>query len=151
MEECAQEEIDQPAPDWQSSLSDVRERNAVMLEKALLADVYFIVGSGSTQRRIAAHKCMLVAGSSVFHTMFIGALPEGKEVTIPDVEPDAFINLLRWVEMGWSYTVKFYENKSHANLCNHVFLLHGVKSDLSLCKIYLWHHSLSSTGYLSLA
>ena len=75
----------------------VRERNAVMLKEALLADVYFTVGSGSTQRRIAAHKCMLVAASSVFHAMFFGELAEDKEVAIPDVEPEAFLNMLTWV------------------------------------------------------
>ena len=112
--------LSQPAPDWQSSLSDVRERNAVMLEKGLLADVYFIVGSGSTQRRIAAHKCMLVAGSSVFHAMFIGGLAEDKEVSITDVEPDAFINLLKWVDF-WS--IESFPKSAW---------LHGLRSTISL-------------------
>ena len=90
-------ELTQPAPGWQSSMSGVRERNAVMLNKALLADVYFIVGSGPTRRRIAAHKCMVATGSSVFHAMFIGGLAEDNEITMPDVEPEAFLNLLKWV------------------------------------------------------
>ena len=68
-----------------------------MLNNDLLADVYFIVGSGSTKRRIPAHKYILVTGSSVFHAMFCGGLPEEKEVAIPDVEPQAFLNLLKWV------------------------------------------------------
>ena len=84
-------------PDWHTSKRSLQERNAVMLNNDLLADVYFIVGSGSTQRRIAAHKYILVTGSSVFHAMFCGGLPEEKEVAIPDVEPQAFLNLLRWV------------------------------------------------------
>ena len=85
-----------PSPDWQSSKNNVCKRNAVMLNKALLADVHFIVGSESTH--IAAHRCMLAAGSSVFYAMFLGGLAEDeKEVTIPDVEPEAFRNLLKWV------------------------------------------------------
>ena len=68
-----------------------------MLKNDLLADVYFTVGSdSSTQRRIPAHKCILVTGSSVFYAMFCGSLAEKKkEITIPDVEPHAFINLLK--------------------------------------------------------
>ena len=89
--------LSQPDHNWQSSTNSVRERNAMMLQKALLADVCFLVGSGSTQRRIAAHKCMLAAGSSVFHAMFVGGLAEGNEVSIPDVEPEVFLNLLKWV------------------------------------------------------
>ena len=84
-------------PDWYASKKSLQERNAVMLNNDLLADVYFIVGSGSTQRRIPAHKYILVTGSSVFHAMFCGGLPEEKEVAIPDVEPQAFLNLLKWV------------------------------------------------------
>ena len=98
--------------DWQASASNVRERNAIMLNKALLADVNFIVGPGPAQRRIPAHKNMLVAGSSVFYAMFCGGLPEDKnEVMIPDVEPDAFRNLLKWVHVSTnlfeSYSVIF--------------------------------------------
>ena len=72
----------------------VRERQAVMLNNGLLADVVFLVGPGS--QRIPAHKYMLAAGSSVFYAMFYGELAENKkEITIPDVEPQAFRNMLR--------------------------------------------------------
>ena len=83
--------------DWQASTKSLRERSAVMLKNELLADVHFIVGSDpSTQRRIPAHKYILVTGSSVFYAMFCGSLVEKKkEITIPDVEPQAFINMLR--------------------------------------------------------
>ena len=85
------------APDWQASMRSLRERTAVMFNNELLADVCFIVGlDSSTQRRIPAHKFILVTGSSVFHAMFCGSLAEEKkEITIPDVEPQAFINMLR--------------------------------------------------------
>ena len=87
----------QLGPDWHIFKRSLQERNAVMLNNELFADVYFLVGSGSIQSRIPAHKYILVTGSSVFYTMFCGGLPEGKEVAIPDVEPQAFLNLLKWV------------------------------------------------------
>ena len=82
--------------DWQASTRSTLERNAIMLNNELIADVHFIVGSDSAQRRIPAHKYILVTGSSVFFAMFYGGLAEEKkEVTIPDVEPQAFFNLLK--------------------------------------------------------
>ena len=90
--------VGQLDPYWQTSLSSVRERHAVMLRTGLLADVCFIVGSEPVPRRIPAHKYMLAAGSPVFYAMFYGALAEDKkEIAIPDVEPQAFLNLLKWV------------------------------------------------------
>ena len=87
----------QPDPDWQSSKSSVRERQAVMFNNELQADVHFIVGSGCDKRRIPAHKYMLFTGSSVFYAMLCGGLAEEKEeIIIPDVEPQAFLNLLKW-------------------------------------------------------
>ena len=87
--------------DWQASKRNMKERNTFMFNNELLADVHFIVGSGSTQHRIPAHKYMLVTGSSVFYAMFHGELAEtSQEISIPDVEPQAFLNLLRWV-LGW--------------------------------------------------
>ena len=54
-------------PDWHTSKRSLQERNAVMLNNELLADVYFLVGSSSSKaRRIPAHKYILVTGSSVF-------------------------------------------------------------------------------------
>ena len=97
-----------PDSDWQASKCNMKERHRVMFNNELLADVHFIVGSGSTQRRIPAHKYMLVTGSSVFYAMFYGGLAEtSQEISIPDVEPQVFLNLLRWVlnrmkELNWS-------------------------------------------------
>ena len=91
----------QPDSDWQASKCNMKERNAFMFNNELVADVHFIVGSGSTQRRIPAHKYMLITGSSVFYAMFYGELAEtSQEISIPDMEPQAFLNLLRWV-LGW--------------------------------------------------
>ena len=88
-----------PAPtdhNWQAARGSVRERNAIMFHNELMADVYFVVGAGDSQRRVPAHKYVLATGSSVFYAMFYGGLAEDKkEVVIPDVEPQAFLNLLK--------------------------------------------------------
>ena len=89
------EMIAQADTDWQASKSSMRERHAAMLDNELMSDVYIIVGP--EKRRIPAHKYMLATGSSVFYAMFYGGLAEGTEVIIPDVEPEAFLNVLRWV------------------------------------------------------
>lgn len=40
---------------------------------------------------------MLATGSSVFYAMFFGGLAENKpEIKVPDVEPQAFLTLLKW-------------------------------------------------------
>lgn len=50
---------------------------------------------GHTQT-IPAHKYVLATGSSVFYAMFYGGLPENKrDIEVPDVEPAAFLALLR--------------------------------------------------------
>ena len=90
--------ITQSDPDWQASKSNMKERNAVMFNNELQADVHFIVGSGSIKQRIPAHKYILFTGSSVFYAMLCGGLTDDeKEISIPDVEPVAFLNLLRCV------------------------------------------------------
>lgn len=41
---------------------------------------------------------MLATGSSVFYAMFFGGLAENKsEITVPDVEPSAFLTMLRYL------------------------------------------------------
>ena len=87
--------IDQLDPNWQASMSIAQERHVVMLNHGLLSDVFFNVGPGSSLR-IPAHKYMLAAGSSVFFAMFYGELAvEKNEIDIPDMEPQAFRNLLK--------------------------------------------------------
>jgi len=84
-------------PNWQSSKITIRERNSVMFNNPLMSDVTFLVGNSA--RRIPAHKYVLATGSSVFFAMFCGGLadPESEEVLVPDVEPDAFLALLRYL------------------------------------------------------
>ncbi|XP_063707524.1 BTB/POZ domain-containing protein 6-B isoform X4 [Culicoides brevitarsis] len=85
-------------PNWQACKSTVRERNAAMFNNELMADVQFIVGSEPDIQRIPAHKYVLATGSSVFYAMFYGGLAEDKEeIHVPDVEPAAFLTLLKYL------------------------------------------------------
>lgn len=84
-------------PNWQASKPTVRERNAAMFNNDLMADVRFVVGAGQTGAQVVpAHKYVLATGSSVFYAMFYGGLAECKEeIQVPDVEPAAFLTLLK--------------------------------------------------------
>lgn len=91
-----------------------------MFNNKLLSDIMFLVGPAGKSKLvkelhkhlikmnnhimiflgsalcIPAHKYVLAIGSSVFFAMFNGNLAEQKEkIVIPDVEPTAFLNLLR--------------------------------------------------------
>lgn len=94
-----------------------------MFNNELMADIFFVVGPpgtcteslalaltclsesqknllstcqiGGTQT-IPAHKYVLATGSSVFHAMFFGGLAESDaQIEVPDVEPAAFLTLLK--------------------------------------------------------
>lgn len=84
---------------WQTSKKNIRDRNAVMFMSEVMADVHFLVGSQETpdkRMRLPAHKYVLATSSSVFFAMFYGPLAEeNEEIEIPDVEPNAFIAMLR--------------------------------------------------------
>ncbi|XP_074069575.1 BTB/POZ domain-containing protein 6 isoform X2 [Macrotis lagotis] len=81
---------------WQSFYPTLRERNAMMFNNELMADVHFIIGPLEASKRVPAHKYVLAVGSSVFYAMFYGDLAEIKsEIHIPDVEPAAFLILLK--------------------------------------------------------
>ncbi|XP_012680213.1 BTB/POZ domain-containing protein 6-B isoform X2 [Clupea harengus] len=83
---------------WQSTHPTLRERNALMFNNELMADVHFIVGPLGESQRVPAHKYVLAVGSSVFGAMFYGDLAEGEaEIHIPDVEPAAFLILLKYM------------------------------------------------------
>ncbi|XP_026473165.1 BTB/POZ domain-containing protein 6-B-like [Ctenocephalides felis] len=85
-------------PNWQASKSTVRERNAAMFNNELISDITFLVGTPEHNRRIPAHKYVLATGSSVFYAMFYGGLAEHQaEIEVPDVEPVAFLTLLRYL------------------------------------------------------
>lgn len=62
-----------------------------------MADVYFVIGQDN-KIRIPAHKYVLAIGSSVFYAMFFGGLASNSdEIEIPDVEPVAFMVLLKYL------------------------------------------------------
>ena len=86
-------------PNWQSNKKSIRERNAVMCNNTLMADVYFNVGSDLGQaKRFPAHKYVLATGSTVFYAMFFGGLAEDKEtIEVPDVEAEAFLTMLKYL------------------------------------------------------
>ncbi|KAK8761710.1 hypothetical protein V5799_027014, partial [Amblyomma americanum] len=83
---------------WQASKSTVQERLAFLFNKEILSDVRFLVGRGAQQQRLPAHKFVLSVGSAVFDAMFNGALAtNAEEVELPDVEPAAFLALLKFL------------------------------------------------------
>lgn len=83
---------------WQATKTTVKERFAFMFNNEVLSDVHFVVGRESQQQRIPAHKFVLSVGSAVFDAMFNGTLAtQAEEVELPDVEPAAFLALLRFL------------------------------------------------------
>lgn len=83
---------------WQSTKTTVKERFSFMFNNEILADIHFIVGRGESQERIPAHKFVLSVGSAVFDAMFNGTLATNvNEIELPDVEPAAFLSLLRFL------------------------------------------------------
>ncbi|KAK7862632.1 hypothetical protein R5R35_001607 [Gryllus longicercus] len=85
-------------PNWQAQRTTVCERNAAMFNNELMSDIHFVVGSPGHTQTVPAHKYVLATGSSVFYAMFYGGLAENKaEIEVPDVEPSAFLTLLRYL------------------------------------------------------
>lgn len=89
---------------WQATRNSLKERISFMYCNPLLADVYFIVGQNEERQRIPAHKFVLAIGSAVFDAMFSGRFADGQstnnepvEVELPDVEPSAFLTLLKFL------------------------------------------------------
>ncbi|KAJ8331998.1 hypothetical protein SKAU_G00430220 [Synaphobranchus kaupii] len=83
---------------WQGLYPTIRERNSVMFNNELMADVHFVVGPPGGTQRLPGHRYVLAVGSSVFHAMFYGELAEDKdEIRIPDVEPPSFLAMLRYI------------------------------------------------------
>lgn len=83
---------------WQAKLGSVHERLVHIFYKEVMSDVHFVVGRGDQTMRIPAHKFVLSIGSAVFDAMFNGGMAtEEKEIELPDVEPAAFISLLKFL------------------------------------------------------
>lgn len=87
-----------PIYNWQAEKTSVKERITFLFNNEILSDVYFLVGKGPQRRRIPAHKFILSVGSAVFDAMFNGGIAtQSEEVELPDVEPSAFLALLRFL------------------------------------------------------
>ncbi|KAH9419557.1 BTB/POZ domain-containing protein 1 [Dermatophagoides pteronyssinus] len=95
---------------WQAYMPTLKHRMATIFNRDILADVYFLVGKKS-KTRFAAHKFVLSIGSPVFDAMFNGLLAKSSdisdkydgikdgshEIELPDIEPEAFKALLRFL------------------------------------------------------
>ena len=86
---------------WQSGKSQ-NQCHQYMLENQLATDVIIkFPQSGSSlslDKELAAHKYMLIRRSPVFEAMLTGNFKEGGQiVTMPDVEPGVFMELLKFV------------------------------------------------------
>ena len=94
-----QQALPNDAPyNWQSSRTTVKERLLFMFNNEVMADVHFLVGKGPHVQCIPAHKFVLSISSAVFDAMFNGGMAStSEEVEIPDVEPAAFLALLRFL------------------------------------------------------
>lgn len=83
---------------WQATKTTVKERLSFLFNNEILCDVHFIVGKEANQQIIPAHKFVLSVGSAVFDAMFNGVLAtKSDEVELPDVEPAAFLHLLKFL------------------------------------------------------
>ncbi|KAJ8002184.1 hypothetical protein DPEC_G00177190 [Dallia pectoralis] len=83
---------------WQGLYPTIRERNSIMFNNELMADVHFVVGPPGGTQQVPGHKYVLAVGSSVFHAMFYGELAEdNEEIRIPDVETSSFLAMLKYI------------------------------------------------------
>ncbi|KAL3858821.1 hypothetical protein ACJMK2_009073 [Sinanodonta woodiana] len=80
--------------DWQTH-QDVLSSNRYMFENRVACDVTFFIGK--QRQEVTAHKYVLISRSSIFYAMMCGLLQETGTINIPDIEPDVFEQLLRYV------------------------------------------------------
>ncbi|XP_074783901.1 BTB/POZ domain-containing protein 2 isoform X2 [Athene noctua] len=105
----------EPVYNWQATKPTVQERFAFLFNNEVLSDVHFLVGKGGPrgaggagspargapgpgQNRVPERGFVLAVGSAVFDAMFNGGMATtSTEIELPDVEPAAFLALLKFL------------------------------------------------------
>jgi BTB/POZ domain-containing protein 1/2 len=83
---------------WQSQKTTVKERMTFLYNTDTMADVHFLIGREPNTQLVPAHKFILSMSSAVFDALFNGGMATTESVIqIPDVEPSAFLALLKFV------------------------------------------------------
>lgn len=92
------QQMDGAPYNWQSGKTSVKERLAYLFNTDVMSDVKFQVGKSPNTQVIPAHKFILSVGSAVFDALFNGGMATTESmIDIPDVEPAAFLALLRFL------------------------------------------------------
>ena len=88
-----------PASNWQTKLSTIRQRSQYAFNKSLFCDVEFsVVDSNGIEVTVPANKYMLAISSPVFEAMFYGQLAESKPtIELPDCSEEGLREMLRYV------------------------------------------------------
>ncbi|OXA56985.1 BTB/POZ domain-containing protein 2 [Folsomia candida] len=88
-------EVQPPAVDWRTDSSTIKEKLYNSLLTGCFSDIRFIVGQ-TQKKEIAAHRYILFLNSPVFETLLDGS-HKAVNVTIADVEPEAFFSFLKFL------------------------------------------------------
>ena len=83
-------------------------RLGTVCQSYFMYSFYSQVGRGGAEQRIPAHKFVLSVGSAVFDAMFNSTLAtQEDEITLPDVEPAAFLALLKFLYSDEVFQLNF--------------------------------------------
>ena len=83
---------------WQTTKTNVRERNEFMFDNDLISDIHFNVGKKKEDKKIVpAHKYVLGTASPVFFAMLYGDFARDDLISIDDCDSESFLELLRFL------------------------------------------------------
>lgn len=82
---------------WQIQKKKMIDRNQYLLKTNIWSDCQFIVGIKPHQQIIRSHKLFLAKSSPVFEAMFFGEMAEKNSISIQDVQPEVFKDLLKYI------------------------------------------------------